>query len=125
MSIVRRTRAEVDAAAAVAKMKAHPEPSEAAIEAMAAEDGSAWTEADFARAEVVIPPPSPAEVKALRKRLGLSQPQFARRFGFTVSAIRQYEHGRRSPKGTATTLLRVIQADPEAVARALRFGGER
>jgi putative transcriptional regulator len=115
----------VDAAAVAAELKARPEPSDAAIEAMAVEDESVWTDKDFARAEVVIPPPSPAEVKALRKRLGLSQPQFARRFGFTVSAIRQYEYGRRSPKGTATTLLRVIQADPEAVARALRFGGGR
>lgn len=125
MSIVRRTRADVDAAAVAAELKARPEPSDAAIEAMAAADDSAWSDEDFAKAEVVIPPPSPAEVKALRKRLGLSQPQFARRFGFTVSAIRQYEYGRRSPKGTATTLLRVIQADPEAVARALRFGHGR
>jgi putative transcriptional regulator len=123
MPIVRRIRADVDAAAVAAQMKAHPEPSEAEITAMAAKDDSAWSDADFAAAEVEFPPPTPAEVKALRKRLGLSQPQFARRFGFTVSAIRQYEYGRRSPKGTATTLLRVIQADPEAVARALRFGG--
>jgi putative transcriptional regulator len=125
MPIVRRTRADIAPATVVAEMKAHPEPSDAAIEAMAAEDGDAWCEEDFAKAELVLPPPTPAEVKALRTRLGLSQPQFARRFGFSVSAIRQYEYGRRSPKGTATTLLRVIQADPEAVARALRFGGGR
>jgi putative transcriptional regulator len=123
--IVRHTRADIDAAAVVAEMKTHPEPGDAAIEAMAGEDGDAWTDEYFARAELVLPPPTPAEVKALRARLGLSQPQFARRFGFSVSAIRQYEYGRRSPKGTATTLLRVIQADPEAVARALRPGGGR
>ncbi len=125
MAIVRRSRAEVDAAAVTAEMKARPEPSEAEIEAMAAADDSAWSDEDLAKAQVEFPPPTPAEVKALRVKLGLSQPQFARRFGFTVSAIRQYEYGRRSPKGTATTLLRVIQADPEAVARALRPGGGR
>jgi putative transcriptional regulator len=125
MAIVRHTRADVDAAVVVAEMKAHPEPSDAAVEAMAVEDGDAWSDEDFAKAELVLPPPTPAEVKALRVRLGLSQPQFARRFGFSVAAIRQYEYGRRSPKGTATTLLRVIQADPEAVARALRFGRAR
>ncbi|HUZ11689.1 MAG TPA: helix-turn-helix domain-containing protein [Caulobacteraceae bacterium] len=120
MPIVRRTRAEVDAAAVAAELRAQPEPDDAAIEAAAAEDDSAWSDEDFAQAEILVPPPTPAEVKALRARLGLSQPQFARRFGFSVSAIRQYEYGRRSPKGPATTLLRVIQADPEAVARALR-----
>ena len=121
MSIIRRNRADIDAAAEFARMKAHREPSEAEIEVMAAEDGGAWTEEDFAKAEWVAPPPSAAEIRALRVSLGLSQPQFARRFGFTLSALRQYEYGRRSPRGTATTLLHLVRVDPDGVARALRF----
>jgi putative transcriptional regulator len=59
-------------------------------------------------------------VRALRTRLGLSQSQFALRFGFTIDTLQQYEQGRRTPSGPASTLLRVIDADPEAVIRALR-----
>lgn len=121
MSTIRRNQADVDAAVEIARMKAHREPSEAEIEAMAAEDGGNWTEEDFAKAEWVAPPPSAAEIRELRTRLGLSQPQFARRFGFSLSALRQYEYGRRTPRGTATTLLRLVRADPDGVARALRL----
>jgi len=80
-----------------------------------------WDEAKSAKnaAEPVYPPPSADQVRALRARLGLSQAQFARRFGFTLDTIQQYEQGRRSPSGPATTLLRVIEADPDAVVRAL------
>jgi len=120
MSIIRRNRADVDSAAEIARMKARPAPSEAEIEAATAEDGGAWRDEDFTKAEWVAPPPSAAEIRALRAGLGLSQPQFARRFGFTLSALRQYEYGRRSPRGTATTLLRLVRADPDGVARALR-----
>jgi len=50
--------------------------------------------------------------------MGLSQAQFARRFGFTIDTLQQYEQGRRAPSGPAATLLRVIEADPDAVQRA-------
>jgi putative transcriptional regulator len=73
----------------------------------------------LAEAEPVYPPPSPAQVRALRVKLGLSQAQFARRFGFTLDTLQQYEQGRRRPSGPASTLLRVIEADPDAVVRAL------
>jgi putative transcriptional regulator len=62
----------------------------------------------------------PERVRALRRKLGLSQVQFAHRFGFTLDTVQQYEQGRRHPSGPASTLLRIIEADPEAVARALR-----
>lgn len=60
-----------------------------------------------------------AEVRALRLRLGLTQEAFAKRYGFSVDAIRQYESARRVPRGPVRTLLTVIAADPEAVTRAL------
>jgi putative transcriptional regulator len=40
-------------------------------------------------------------------------------FGFSVDTVQQYEQGRRVPSGPASTLLRVIAAEPEAVIRAL------
>jgi putative transcriptional regulator len=67
----------------------------------------------------VYPPPSPEQVRALRAKLGLTQAEFARRFGFTPDTVQQYEQGRRRPSEPASTLLRVIEADPDAVERAL------
>src|SRR5271165_42937 len=119
MPIVRRTRADIDKAKLLADLAARPRPTEDEIERQAAEDGDAWTDQELAEAESVYPPPSPAQVRALRAKLGLSQAQFARRFGFTLDTVQQYEQGRRRPSGPASTLLRVIEADPEAVVRAL------
>ena len=84
---MRRTRADIDALKLLAELAPRPRPSEAEIEAQAIEDGDAWTEQELAEAEPVYPPFSPEEVRALRKRLGLSQAQFARRFGFTLDTI--------------------------------------
>jgi putative transcriptional regulator len=119
MSIERRSDSEIDEAALLARFSARRKRSEAEIAAMAAEDGDAWANADFAKARIETAAPSGDQVRALRARLGLSQTQFARRFGFTVSTLRQYEHNRRRPTGPAATLLKVIAANPEAVARAL------
>jgi len=119
MPIVRRARAEIDKAKLLAELSTRPRPTEEEIEAQAAEDGDAWTDAELADAGPVYPPPSPDQVRALRAKLGLSQAQFARRFGFTLDTVQQYEQGRRRPSGPASTLLRVIEADPDAVERAL------
>jgi len=118
MPIVRRTRADIDEAKLLAELAMRPTEQE--IEAQAAEDGDAWTDKQLADAEPVSTPPSPDQVRALRTKLGLTQAQFARRFGFTLDTVQQYEQGRRHPSGPASTLLRVIEADPEAVVRALR-----
>lgn len=120
MAFVRRTRADLDVDKLMAEYHARPAPTEEQIEAWAVEDGDAWTDEDFARARVVYPPPTADEVRALRARLVLSQAQFADRFGFNVDTLQQYEQGRRVPSGPAATLLRVIAAEPDAVARALR-----
>jgi putative transcriptional regulator len=119
MPIVRRTRADIDKAKLLAEFATQPRPTEEEIEAQAIEDADAWTDEELAEAEPVYPPPSPDRVRALRARLGLTQAQFARRFGFTLDTVQQYEQGRRRPSGPASTLLRVIEADPGAVERAL------
>ena len=66
-----------------------------------------------------IAPDNVEDVRSLRTRLGLSQRDFAARFGFSVDAVRQYESRRRVPTGPARTLLRVIAREPDAVTRAL------
>lgn len=59
------------------------------------------------------------DVKALRSGLGLSQSVFARRFGFNLATLRQWEQGRRYPDGPARVLLRVIALNPKVVERAV------
>lgn len=58
-------------------------------------------------------------VAELRKRLGLTQEQFAARFGFSVSTLRHWERGDRKPQGAALVLLNLIDREPKAVLRAL------
>jgi putative transcriptional regulator len=60
-------------------------------------------------------PPPTVDVRALRARTGLSQTQFARRFGFSAASVREWEQGRRQPQAAARVLLLVIQSRPEVV----------
>jgi putative transcriptional regulator len=60
------------------------------------------------------------DVKALRLRLELSQQQFALRYGFNITTLRQWEQGLRSPDKAARTLLVVIERSPEVVSDALK-----
>jgi putative transcriptional regulator len=61
----------------------------------------------------------PADIAATRRRLGLSQAEFAAWFGISPGTLRNWEQGRRVPDGPARVLLRVIEREPEAVRRAL------
>ena len=58
-------------------------------------------------------------VKAIRRRLGKSQSEFARMISVSVATLQNWEQGRRRPEGPARALLRVAAADPDAVAEAL------
>ena len=60
------------------------------------------------------------DVRAVRKRLGLSQARFAAKFGFQTATVRNWEQGRTRPDGPARILLAVIAEHPEAVEDALR-----
>ena len=61
----------------------------------------------------------PGDIAATRRRLGLSQTEFAAWFGISPGTLRNWEQGRRVPEGPARVLLRVIERDPEAVRRAI------
>jgi putative transcriptional regulator len=63
--------------------------------------------------------PQSVDVKSIRKRLGLTQHDFALRFGFNEATIRDWEQGRHNPSGHARVLLLVINHDPNAVMAAL------
>ena len=59
------------------------------------------------------------DVKAIRRRLGKSQSEFARMIGVSVSTLQNWEQGRRRPEGPARALLKVAAENPEAVSAAL------
>jgi putative transcriptional regulator len=63
--------------------------------------------------------PDTIDVKKIRTRLGLSQETFAATYGFALSAVRDWEQGRRQPERSARILLKIVQTEPEAVTRAL------
>jgi len=60
------------------------------------------------------------DVRAVRRRLGLSQSEFAAKFGFQPATLRNWEQGRTRPDGPARVLLAVIARHPEAVEDAIR-----
>ena len=68
---------------------------------------------------VKIHKPEAVDVSALRRNMGMTQEQFAARFGFSVATLRHWERGDRSPQGAALVLLNVIKRAPEAVTAAL------
>lgn len=59
------------------------------------------------------------DVRLIRARSGLSQVEFARRFGLTLEMVRSWEDRTLVPDPAAVTLLRVIWAEPEPMQRAV------
>jgi putative transcriptional regulator len=58
-------------------------------------------------------------VRDLRRRACLTQMEFASRLGVPVETIRNWEQGKRMPRGPARALLAVIAHAPDAVFSAL------
>jgi putative transcriptional regulator len=61
----------------------------------------------------------PAAVRDLRRRARLTQTEFAAKLGVPVETIRNWEQGKRSPRGPARALLAVFAHAPETVFAAL------
>ena len=77
---------------------------------------------DYARGEdkgFVAHVPDRIDVKAIRRKVGLSQARFAARFGFALDAVRNWEQGRRQPDQAARAFLMVIDREPEMVQQVL------
>jgi putative transcriptional regulator len=66
--------------------------------------------------------PAPITVRDLRRRARLTQMEFAARLGVPVETIRNWEQGKRMPRGPARALLAVIAHAPDTVFAALAPG---
>jgi putative transcriptional regulator len=69
----------------------------------------------------VVHIPHEIDVRRIRGKLGLTQHEFAVRFGFNINTLRHWEQGRRVPEGPTRAYLMVIDREPQAVAKALRI----
>lgn len=63
------------------------------------------TDADYAR--------------AIRAATKLTQAEFAERIGVPIETVRNWEQGKRSPRGPARALLKVIETAPDLAFAAL------
>ena len=59
------------------------------------------------------------DIKAIRKRLQVSQSKFAMMIGVSKGTLQNWEQGRREPDGPARALLQVADKNPKAVFDAL------
>ena len=90
---------------------------EITLAALSDPDAQPLTEAQLARMQRV------PLAKRLRWKLGLSQDDFARRFGIPVGTLRDWEQHRSKPDQAAESFLKVIAANPKAVEKALKGAG--
>jgi putative transcriptional regulator len=63
--------------------------------------------------------PKPVDVKAIRKRVKMSQAEFSRAYGISKRALQEWEQGGRQPDSAARAYLTVIAREPAVVRRAL------
>ena len=64
-----------------------------------------------------------AFVRQVRARFGLTQAAFADKIEVPLETVRNWEQGKRTPRGPARALLKLIDRAPEAAFAAL--GGRR
>lgn len=119
MAIIRKTLADMQAK----RFRFTPEE-KARLDAMTEEeiqrnaesdpDNPPWTDEELERGVLA------RRVRLARKKMGLSQSEFAARFRIPVATFRDWEQGRRKPDATSLAYLTVIEREPEAVERALQ-----
>ena len=80
----------------------------------------AWTKGGNSNVRVTLVQAPRIDVRQVRAKMGLSQAQFAAKFGFPPATLRNWEQGRSNPDTPTRVLLAVIAKHPEAVEDVLR-----
>lgn len=78
-------------------------------------DGVVVREKYTVRSACIVPDPSvysPADIRAARQMVGVSQPIFARVLGVSAALVRSWECGQRKPSPLARRMLDLIRANP-------------
>lgn len=84
------------------------------------EQAVAWSRGENTAARVTPVHVPEIDVREVRATMGLSQAQFATKFGFPPATLRNWEQGRSRPDAPTRVLLAVIAKHPEAVEDVLR-----
>jgi len=80
----------------------------------------AWTKGGNDNVRVTLVRVPEVDVQKVRLNMGLSQAQFAAKFGFPPATLRNWEQGRSRPDAPTRVLLAVIAKHPDAVEDVLR-----
>lgn len=84
------------------------------------EEAIAWSKGEDVPVRVSRVQVPDVDVSQVRRRMGLSQTQFALKFGFPPATLRNWEQGRVRPDTPTRVLLAVIAKHPESVEDVLR-----
>jgi putative transcriptional regulator len=84
------------------------------------EEAGAYARGEANESDYRVHVPAVIDVRAIRTKLGMTQEEFAGRFGFSVNTLRHWEQGKRQPEGPTRAYLLVIDRAPKAVQKALR-----
>jgi putative transcriptional regulator len=69
--------------------------------------------------------PDAAYARSVRARTGLTQSAFAARIGVPIETVRNWEQGKRAPRGPARALLKVIEKAPDTAFTLLSGSATR
>lgn len=83
----------------------------------------AWAGGESVPARITRVEIPAVDIRSVRRKLRLSQSEFAAKFGFQAATLKNWEQGRTRPDGPARVLLAVIARHPEAVEDSLRKAG--
>jgi putative transcriptional regulator len=84
------------------------------------EQAISWSKGENDRVRVTLVAAPEVDVRGVRQKMGLSQAQFATKFGIPPATLRNWEQGRSHPDAPTRVLLAVIARHPEAVEDVLR-----
>jgi putative transcriptional regulator len=84
------------------------------------EQAIAWTRGENTDVRVTLVHVQEVNVREVRSKMGLTQAQFATKFGLPPATLRNWEQGRSRPDAPTRVLLAVIAKHPDAVEDVLR-----
>lgn len=84
------------------------------------EHAVAWTRGQNDRVQVTLVEVPEVDVREVRTKMGLSQAQFAAKYGLPPATLRNWEQGRARPDAPTRVLLAVIAKHPETVEDVLK-----
>jgi putative transcriptional regulator len=84
------------------------------------EEAIAWSKGEDVPVRVTHVQVPDVDISRVRRRMGLSQTQFALKFGFPPATLRNWEQGRVRPDAPTRVLLAVIAKHPESVEDVLK-----